>query len=331
MSDYSAALEWVGRQVEDGPLPVAVLGITTSSGVELVEAFGDASTDDHFALFSITKPLVALAVAQAVERGRLALRRPLAEMVPGFGAARGDVVRLEHLLSHTAGITDPALDDSRPLQESLLSAGQDFAAGTRVHYSNIAFQGAAAMYEAATGRPVQAAVEDLASDAGSLTFNASAGRHALIGGERIGFDMAGLAPQRHPAAGAFGTATGLLDIAAELIRLMRPSSGVGGDSGSHRSVRAATLRGMLIPRTLGLAEFLPGPQRRDFGLGWHLRQGSSGLLERGAFGHAGLSGTEWWIYPELDLAFVLLTNLIDAPAYGVDADELNNAVVSGHV
>jgi CubicO group peptidase (beta-lactamase class C family) len=85
---------------------------------------------------------------------------------------------------------------------------------------------------------------------------------------------------------------------------------------------------MLRPRTLGLPEPTAAEERKEYGLAWHLRQYSSGLLDGNAFGHAGLSGTQWWIYPERDIAFVLLTNLVDAPGHGVDADELNNAFIT---
>ena len=312
MTDFARTRAWTKRRVDDGPLPVAVLGVASSRGIEHLEAFGGADVDDAFALFSITKPLVALATARIVENGLLGLRRPLTSAVPGFGVDREEPVRLHHLLSHTAGIVDPALDDTAPLDATLANAGMLFEAGTHVQYSNIAFEGVAALVRDATGRPLQDQVEALAP---GLTFDTSAARHEVVDGALIGFDMHRMAPQRHPAAGAHGTAGALLDIASSLL------------AADGRIVAPSTLEGMLQPRTVGLPEFERGTQRRDFGLGWHLREYSAGLLDRRAFGHAGLSGTEWWIYPERDLALVMLTNLIDAPGHGVDADELNNAFV----
>jgi CubicO group peptidase (beta-lactamase class C family) len=323
VADLARALAWVDRQVTHGPLPVAVFGAVDSQGIQALESFGDAHVDDSFALFSITKPLVGLATMRVVERGGLSLRAPLADAVPGFGAGRTDTVRLEHLLSHTAGIGDPALDDARPLAESLLAGRQEFAAGSRVQYSNIAFHGVAELLERATGRDVWAHVDSLGDAAGGhpLGFDATMSRHDVVGGETFGFDMRRMLPHRHPAAGAFGSAAALLSLASGLLTTMR--------TGASSVVRAATLREMLVPRTVGLPDPVPTDPRKDYGLAWHLRDASSGLLERRVFGHAGLSGTQWWIYPEQDLAFVLLTNLIDPSRYGVDFDELNDAVVTG--
>ena len=321
MAEHPLALGWVRRLVAEERLPVAVFGVATSQGVQLIEAVGDAGVDDHFALFSITKPLVGLATARVVEQGLLSLRRPLVDALPGFGTRRTDVVRLWHLLSHTAGISDPALDDPRPLEGSLLAAGQDFVAGAAQRYSNIAFQGVAALLLDATGETVYDHVERLNGVAGrgGITFE-PVSSHPVHGGERIGFRMDRMQPQRHPAAGSFGTAEALLNLASALLRTAR--------AGDSTVVSPATLAGMLRPRTLGLPEPTVSAEHKNNGLTWHLRQTSDGLLDGNAYGHAGLSGTQWWIYPERDAAFVLLTNLLDLPGHGIDADELNNAFVT---
>lgn len=61
-----------------------------------------AQLGDHFPLFSVTKPLVAMTAMRAVERGLLALINPLSAAVPGFGANRVDAVELRHLLAGDA-------------------------------------------------------------------------------------------------------------------------------------------------------------------------------------------------------------------------------------
>ncbi|HEX5585925.1 MAG TPA: serine hydrolase domain-containing protein, partial [Acidimicrobiia bacterium] len=54
--------------------------------------------------FSMTKPTVAVALAQQWERGRLAPDDPVARFVPEFAAAGKERITLRHLLTHTAGI-----------------------------------------------------------------------------------------------------------------------------------------------------------------------------------------------------------------------------------
>lgn len=89
--------------------------------------------DRPFALASVTKPLVAMAVLVAVEEGSLALDQPAGP--PGSTVA--------HLLSHSSGLRpDPPKE------------GQDGAlapVGTRRIYSNYGFEELGRALEAATG------------------------------------------------------------------------------------------------------------------------------------------------------------------------------------
>jgi CubicO group peptidase (beta-lactamase class C family) len=307
-----------------------VFGVATSAGTQHVEAFTgrDARTaqvDDYYALFSVSKPLSGIAVAQSVERGELSLRASLASAFPGSDDVAASApaqpwragVRLEHLLSHTAGLADPTLDDPRDLDELLDRARPDFAAGTMNRYSNIAFHGAARILTAATGRDLHDEVEALHS---GLTFDPASDPHEVFGQREVGLDYAVMTRSRHPAAGVNGTAAALLELGSSLLRAN------GGARGEV--LHPETLRGMLLPRTVGLPEPVPSDPRRDFGLAWNIRQHSSALLHRNAFGHEGWSGTQWWIYPDLDLCLVLLTNLLDVRLHGADPDELNNAVVA---
>jgi CubicO group peptidase (beta-lactamase class C family) len=322
------AVRWVRRQVEEGPLPSAVFGVATSAGPQLVEAFTgrDARTahvDDHYALFSVSKPLSGIAIAQSVESGELSLRASLASVFPSsFPSSDAQPwragVRLEHLLSHTAGLSEPPLDSPRALDEQLDLARPDFLPGTMTRYSNIAFHGAARILTAATGRDVHDEIEALAE---GLTFDSGADPHEVFGQREVGLDYAAMVRHRHPAAGVNGRAADLLELGSSLLR--------AGDGARGEVLHPETVRGMLVPRTIGVPEPIPGDPRRDFGLAWNIRQTSTALLHRNAYGHEGWSGTQWWIYPELDLCFVLMTNLLDVRQYGVDPDELNNAVVAG--
>jgi CubicO group peptidase (beta-lactamase class C family) len=54
--------------------------------------------------FSMTKPSVAVSIAQLWERGALELDDPVVRFVPEFGAHGKDAITLRHLLTHTAGI-----------------------------------------------------------------------------------------------------------------------------------------------------------------------------------------------------------------------------------
>lgn len=319
---FDAAFDWARRHVATGNLPTAVLGVATPEGIVALDGFG-AETDAVYPLFSITKVLTGITAARAVERGLLTPNTPLSDALPAFGGARDDVVRLRHLASHTSGISEPALDTPIPLRDALLSAGRDFSAGSVSRYSTIAFEGIAALLEHATGRSWDAGTLDWASSVGAtgltLDPSASVGVPDAAAG---GVDLDRFHATRAPGAGLLGTAEDLLRIGSELLRI---GEGSGGPDGI---LTRAALAMMRTPLTGDIPRLDPYPADRgqDWGFTFNLRTRAPGLIDRDVYGHGGWAGTEFWVHPTAGLCWVLLTNASQRP--GVDADELDNAVVS---
>lgn len=314
------AFAWVERQVGAGALQNAVLGVADRDGVVDVRAFGRVldratRTDDVYPLFSVTKPIVALAALRLVERGTLSLLDPLASALPEFGAGRDDTVRLGHLLTHTSGIEEPPLAPTVPLREALLTAGQDFAAGSMTRYSSIAFEGVAALVEHASGRPLIEHLGDLARDTGAQ-FTFEPGEIGVPAAAAHGLDHDRLRALAHPGAGLHGTVAALLRLGTDLL------------SNAPRAVGPATLRAALTPRTSGLPKLHPYPAERgqEWGLGWNLLHSAPGLLDTDVYGHAGWAGTQFWILPGAGVCFALLSN---QPGWGSDIAALHNAVRFG--
>ena len=109
MPRFDHAFDWARRNVDDGPLPTAVLGVATAEGIAALDAFGGASVDDHYPLFSATKPIVGLAAMWLIEQeGSRPSRRCPTRCRSRRRARRR--VRSRHLVSYTAGITEPPLD-----------------------------------------------------------------------------------------------------------------------------------------------------------------------------------------------------------------------------
>lgn len=330
MSNHGHAVEWARAQVEAGRLPTAVLGIATADGVQELVAFGasgqrSASVDDHFPLFSVTKPVVAMAALRAVERGRLALTDPLRDAVPEFGANRSDVVELQHLLSHSSGISDPDIASRAGLRADLIGSGSEFGAGQAVRYSSLAFEGIAAMIEQADAQPWKQSVADLVADAGAsgFTFDAGCDPHPIYGAEDVGLDYAALQRLEHPGAGGYARAADLLALGQSLL---------GPDGrGDGALLRPATVAALRRPRTIGLPVMAPAPARvgEAWGLGVKLRHAVPALLAVDGYGHSGWGSCEFWVYPEQGVCFTLLTNVMEAGRFGVNPDRLHNAVVAG--
>jgi len=214
------------------------------------------------------------------------------------------------------------MDDGRGTRRALVEGEQDFAPASMTRYSTIAFEGVKALVEKATGDSLDDNLDWLAADAGmpGLTFDrAAANPHPVFDAAEQNLDYERFVSLRHPGAGLFATAADLLNLGSALLR---------NDGGVvHPTTRAAMLR----PLTAGLPKLEPYVVERgqDWGLGWNLRHSAPGLLERGVFGHGGWAGTEFWLYPELDVCFVLLTNVASPGRLGLNADPLFNAVAAG--
>ncbi len=87
---------------------------------------GEALTRDHLMLWlSVTKPVVAVAIAQLWERGLLELDTPVAAIWPDFAAGGKEAVTVRHLLTHTGGIRKLGLGfPERPWSEILDTVAQ---------------------------------------------------------------------------------------------------------------------------------------------------------------------------------------------------------------
>ena len=170
------------------PGAVAVVRVNSVqwSGVSgTADLAGTAITDDtRFRIASITKPIVAVLVLDAVARGLLSLDDPIGELLPDVVSADWPIT-VRMLLDHTSGIfaegdegdlatdigllTDPALQEEATSLATQFLAGQPVMpsvellvalAGTHApyappgvgyHYSNINYLLAAMALERATG------------------------------------------------------------------------------------------------------------------------------------------------------------------------------------
>jgi CubicO group peptidase (beta-lactamase class C family) len=115
------------REVEQKRLPGAVALIARQGKLGFLEGFGvqdpasgtPMQVDSIFRIYSMTKPIVSVAIMMLVEEGRLFLSDPLAKYVPAFADPKVAVERdgrvdlvpaerpitIQDLLRHTSGLT----------------------------------------------------------------------------------------------------------------------------------------------------------------------------------------------------------------------------------
>ena len=87
MTNYSSIFEYLDKLVKSGKLPSAVFGVADSNGVLALDSFG-AQVADAYLLWSVTKPVVGLAMMQMWERGLINLNHEVKQYLPWFGANR---------------------------------------------------------------------------------------------------------------------------------------------------------------------------------------------------------------------------------------------------
>lgn len=122
------------REVASGRLPGAVAMVARRGQIALLEAVGQQDpatgtpmqTDSIFRIYSMTKPIVSVAVMMLMERGQLLLSDPVSRWLPEYAqqqvaTAQGlapvrSPATVQDLLRHTAGLTYEFLGTS-PVQQ----------------------------------------------------------------------------------------------------------------------------------------------------------------------------------------------------------------------
>lgn len=115
--------------------------------------------DTYFRVASITKWVTALVVMRLWDQGRLDLDRPVSDYTENkdLQAALADIT-LRHLLSHTAGLTDPSDLEKMLLNKTPLPAvvfpNRAGVPGQAFQYSNLGYGIIGSLLESVTGLPV---------------------------------------------------------------------------------------------------------------------------------------------------------------------------------
>jgi len=132
-------IDVLSHEVKIGRLPGAVAMVSRRGQIGLLEAVGQQDpaagtpmkTDSIFRIYSMTKPVVSVAVMMLVERGQLLLSDPVSSWLPEFAdqqvaTAHGlepvkQEATVQDLLRHTAGLTYEFLGTS-PVQQQYAQA-----------------------------------------------------------------------------------------------------------------------------------------------------------------------------------------------------------------
>jgi CubicO group peptidase (beta-lactamase class C family) len=320
------AAEGVARRiVREGVAPQCAAGcaIVRAQAQVATEVGGDGEL--FFDLASVTKPLLAWAVARAAAAGSLDPRAPLGALLAEARGTPSEQVPLELFLAHRAG-----LDGHRPLYAPLLAgAAVDAAAALR--------EAASARRPEATGEPPPEGFAPFYSDlgyvlAGEALARAAGARDAGEAIARLVIAPSGLSDRagtvRELAArgvvGPFAPTETVLWRGGEIVGQVHDENAwaLTGKGGSGHAGLFATIDAVV---RLGVA-LLGAIESGD--AGWLVRERSGGTLRAGfdgksaegssagarmgprSVGHLGFTGTSLWIDPDARIVVALLTNRV---------------------
>jgi CubicO group peptidase (beta-lactamase class C family) len=332
-------------------IPGAVVLIARQGRMGLFEAIGQQDpaagtpmrTDSIFRIYSMTKPLVSLAVMMLAERGRLLLSDPVERWLPEYSRQQvwtpqvpqpvRQSATVQDLLRHTAGLTYEFLGDA-PVQRQYDAADIGARHRSNADFSRtlaaiaLMFQpGSVWSYSRATdvlgrlvevisgqtlGQFLQAEIFEPLGMVDTGFAVPPAQQHRIV--EPFDHDpdggvpMAMFNPREVPAMESGGG--GLMSTALDYARFLQCLRN-GGELGGHRLISRHTLAFMTADH-LGHIP-IDGtllPPGHGFGLGFAVRRALGKSPVPGSVGTyhwSGIGGTSFFVDPQQDLYALLLT------------------------
>jgi CubicO group peptidase (beta-lactamase class C family) len=355
-SAYDLLDDWTSGP--DAPIPGGVIAVGRYGKLVEPKLFGRQGPepdsppirrDAIFLLASITKPVVYLGALMLVERGLLNLSDPVVRYLPDFAAHHKDATLVQHLFTHTSGLSDMLPSDKElraahaPLEKFIAGAIRDtvplFPAGTSFSYQSMGTLIVAELIQKISGLSIHDYLQREIIDPLRLK-STRLGSKGLPEQRLVrvqtpawhGADFGWNSKYWRELGAPWGTMFSTPDDFAVICQAMLG----GGKYGGVRLVSPATVRQMTTNRMDDYPD-LPEAIRRTqpWGLGWKLNApGTPGalcdLLGRRAFGHTGSTGNLLWMDPDLDGFCILFTTAERARAPW-RLQHLSNAVAAAFV
>jgi CubicO group peptidase (beta-lactamase class C family) len=149
----------VQAEIDDGHSQAAQFALGLNGEIVAAEAFGSATADTRFVIFSATKTIVAMSLLPHLADGSVELTAPVARYLPGFGENGKDGVTVLQLLTMQGGFPQALIGpDSWGTSEGRRRQFAEWTlawpSGTRTEYHPIAAHWVIAeLIETMSGRP----------------------------------------------------------------------------------------------------------------------------------------------------------------------------------
>ena len=102
-NEIDALIARAHREIDSGLLPSCQIALARNGEVELFEAFGDATTDTRYIVFSATKAFVASLVWVLIGEELIDVSKRVVDYIPEFAPNGKDVITVEQVMLHTSG------------------------------------------------------------------------------------------------------------------------------------------------------------------------------------------------------------------------------------
>jgi CubicO group peptidase (beta-lactamase class C family) len=318
----AAALDFLRAEMRERAIPGMQVVVVRAGKVVMSASLGMANLQHGvkvgqaslFSINSATKSFTGVAILQLAEQGKLEPDAPVGRYLDGLPPA-WQPVTLRQLLDHTSGLPD-IIDQSTsrmiaPTEAQAWQAVQllplQSAPGTRFSYNQANYVLLGRIIDRLSGEPFTAFIE-------RRQFAPAGMPHARFGDSRD--VMPGKADSYRPAAGA----SGYVNAIEEFPPSLRTGAGIVTSAGELANWLISLQQGRLLkPGSISamwtaapMADGKPG----RWALGWPaIRAGATRAV-------AGIGGgrSAFYVYPEQDLAVVILSNLAGgAPEQLIDA------------
>lgn len=138
-------LERARREVDEGLLPSAQVALAYEGEVIVEEAFGEATVDSRYCIFSATKPFVASVIWTMMAEDTIDISRKVTDYIPEFAGSGDDVderkagITVEQVMLHTSGFPHAPMGPPTWLDRSsrvahMASWRLNWEPGTRFEY-----------------------------------------------------------------------------------------------------------------------------------------------------------------------------------------------------
>lgn len=322
-----------------------------AAGMADIEANRPMRKDTIFQIMSMTKPVTAIGIMMLAEEGKLALRDPVEQYLPEFRNQRVAVnvgpdsarlalpdhsITIRDLMTHTAGIQDPAPAAIRdypqlmnvPLAEVVRQLAKQpllFQPGTQWSYSSPGIEILGRIIEVCSGQKYEDFIaERVLKPLGmkdtffyppadkvsriAMVYVRKEGKLVRAGGTILGGD-----PAKYRQGSVFpAPGWGLYSTAEDLSRLYRMMLNNGMAEG-RRYLSPFSVHLMTEAHTTGIHP-VGWMRGADYGLAWEVVTDPLGELaghNKGTYGHGGAFGTQGWIDPTNGLISILMIQRAD--------------------